>query len=229
MSENLTYVYAALLDVLGYRNRLDQDRKRGNLAFKDELQRALYALTSINEATYNYQAISDTIILTCSQQGGFLDFMNNIKNIFISFLKEGLFIRGGVAYSQHFKSMHITYSHAIALAHEIESRTSIFPRVAIDHNIMQMFESSGENYHIYESGLICYLNGVHFLNVVDKNNWEDVYGYAKDLYLRESNQIYGCEHEFLKHVWFENYLFASPFANKDFNRYIPAINWFSNL
>jgi len=229
LSENLTYVYAALLDVLGYRNRLDDDRKRGSLSFKDELQRALDILTSINEVTYNYQAISDTIILTCSQQDGFLEFMNTLKNIFISFLKEELFIRGGVAYSQHFKSMHITYSHAVALAYEIESKTSIFPRVVIDHNIILMLESSQENHPIYESGLICSQNGIYFLNIADKTNWEDIYKYAKSIYIRESNQIYGRENEFLKHVWFENFLFASPFANKDYDQYIPAINWHIDL
>lgn len=229
MNENLTYVYAAVLDVLGYRNRLDEDRNKGSLAFKDELQRALYTLTSINEATYNYQAISDTIILTCYRQDGFLEFIENLKKIFIAFLKEGLFIRGGVAYSQHFKSMHITYSHAIALAHEIESRVSIFPRIVIDNNIIYMFESTGEHYNIYESGFVCYSNGIHFLNVIDKDNWEEVHGYAKNLYQRESNQIYGHEHEFLKHAWFENYLFGSPFANKEIDRYIPPINWFTKL
>ena len=64
MSTELTYVYAALLDVLGYRQRLQQDLRGGTLSFKDSLQRAMQALADVNEADYSYQAISDTVILT---------------------------------------------------------------------------------------------------------------------------------------------------------------------
>ena len=129
---SIPYVYVALLDVLAYRGRLQADRDSGTLSFKDDLQRAMTVLGDINEADFQYQAISDTIIITCPRREGFTDLLGLLKGVFVSFLKEGLLLRGGVAYSQHFKSSHVTYSHAIALAYELESRQAVYPRIVID-------------------------------------------------------------------------------------------------
>ena len=81
MSEILTYVYAAILDVLGYRQRLEKDRKTNTLAFKDALHSALQELTTINEAIYNYQAISDTVIITCSNRDELVGFLKVQKKL----------------------------------------------------------------------------------------------------------------------------------------------------
>jgi len=103
LSEQLTYVYTAMLDVLGYRNRLQDDRNHGTLSFKYELQRALQVLAKINQADYDYQAISDTIIITCNKREEFIGFLLTIKSVVLSFLRENLFVRGGIAYSSILK------------------------------------------------------------------------------------------------------------------------------
>lgn len=223
MSEQLTYVYTAILDVLGYRSRLQYDREQGSLSFKYELQRALQVLANINRADYDYQAISDTIIITCNKKDEIIGFLQTVKCVVYSFLKEELFVRGGITYSQHFQSSNITYSHAIALAHEIESNLAIFPRVVIDNNIVEMFYASGEQSRLIDSGLISVQNGVFFLNILDRSNWVEIYGFARDHYKRDEKLLLRKENDFLKHVWFENYLFSSPFADKEFSRYIPHI------
>jgi hypothetical protein len=223
LSEQLTYVYTAILDVLGYRSRLQDDRKNGTLSFKYELQRALQVLARINQADYDYQAISDTIIITCNKREEFIGFLQTVKSVILSFLKESLFVRGGITYSQHFKSSNITYSHAIALAHEIESNLAIFPRVVIDNNIIDMFYTSGEQSQLIDSGLICVQNGIFFLDILDKDNWCEVYGFSSDLFKREEELLHKRENDFLKHVWFENYIFSSQFADKESRRYIPLM------
>jgi len=223
LSSNLTYVYAAVVDVLGYCQRLKEDRVMGSLAFKNELQRALQALTDINEAVYSYQAISDTIILTCSNREGLVDFLQVLKEIKLAFLKEGMFIRGGVAYSQHFKSNYVTYSHAVARAHEIESIIALYPRIVIDHNIVHMFEASGEISELVKSDLISVLNGAYFLNILDRENWSDVYHWARSLYEHDREVLLRNEVEFAKHTWFENYIFASDHLDPRCERYIPTI------
>ena len=152
--------------------------------------------------------------------------MQTVKSVVLSFLKESLFVRGGITYSQHFKSSNITYSYAIALAHEIESNLAIFPRVVIDNNIIDMFYSSGEQSQLIKSELICVQNGIFFLDILDRDNWKEVYGFASDLYRREEKILLRKEHDFLKYVWFENYIFSSPFADKEFSRYIPIMQQF---
>jgi len=228
MNEALTYVYAALLDVLGYRQRLDEDRQKGVLAFKDSLTSALLVLSNLNEADFSYQAISDTIIVTCSQRDSFISFLEALRTIQLAFLDEGLFVRGGVSYAQHFKSGPITYSHAVARAYELESRTAIHPRIVVDHNIIEMFRSAGELTALAESGLLVDRNGVSFLNILQPNNWAKVYDAARDLYSQQAALLNRQESEFMKHAWFEEYIFSSPIAYPNKPRYIPRISILSS-
>jgi hypothetical protein len=220
------YLYTALLDVLGYRDFLEDDRKKGTLDFKNRLQKAFSCLDDVNQAIYLHQAISDTIIITCNQRDDFPNFLEVLKKVNLSFLKEGLFIRGGVAFAQHFKSSNITYSHALSLAHELESRKAKFPRIVIDHNIFAMFDTSDDKEilkTISKSELICHQNGVYFLNIVDKTNWKKVHLWSKKIYKTNESFILDDEEKFLKHCWFENYLFSSKHVDGRVSRYIPSI------
>jgi hypothetical protein len=126
------FVYTALIDVLSYRNRLNQDVQSGEESFKDDLVQSLSIFDSVNDAIFSVQAISDTIIITCNSHDRFVEFLTLLKKVFISFMERGLFIRGGVAYSKHFHSGRITYSHAIARAYELESKEAIYPRIILD-------------------------------------------------------------------------------------------------
>jgi hypothetical protein len=226
LTEAAPYVYTALLDVLGYRDFLDNDREKGTLDFKNKLQRAFACFNDVNQAIYLYEAISDTIIITCNQRDDFPNFLEVLKKVDLSFLKEGLFIRGGVAFSQHFKSANITYSHALSLAHELESKKAKFPRIVIDHNIFAMFETSGDTEilkEISKSELICHQNGVYFLNILDKKNWRKVHSWAKKIYKTNESFILDDEEKFLKHCWFENYVYSSNYVDGRMSRYIPPI------
>lgn len=223
MRDALTYVYAALLDVLGYRSRLSEDRLSGTMRFKDSLGTALQALASLNEADFSYQAISDTIIITCAQRDALVEFLGHLKAIFVAFLNQGLFIRGGLSFAQHFKSGPITYSHAVARAYELESDAAVFPRVVIDHNIIEMFRESGDLGDISISDLVGHRNGTYYLHVVDSGNWARLYEAAKAMYEREADSIRRNEHVFIKHAWFEDYLFACAPRNTGLPRYLPQL------
>ena len=140
----------------------------------------------------------------------------------MSFLRRGLFIRGGVAYSKHFQSGNITYSHAVARAYEIESKIASYPRIVIDSNIIQMFESETLP-EIFGNGLLAEHNGVTFVNVLDSDNWEDYFELASKMYERDRLFIRSNESAFAKHQWFEKYLFDSPYVDSSMERYIDNI------
>jgi hypothetical protein len=220
---SLPYVYAALLDVLGYRELLNRDIKRGALNFKTTLQDALACLAEINDAEFAYQAISDTVIITCGDRSRFLEFLGVVKKVQLGFLSAGLFLRGGIAFQQHFRSGAVTYSPAFAAAYELETKTAIYPRVIIDHNIIEMLESNGEASPIAESNLVCERNGIFFLNILDVDNWQSVYIQAKGVFVSDSKALFRNEAVFLKHLWFQDYVLSSPFATKDCISYIPTI------
>jgi hypothetical protein len=219
----LPYIYAALLDVLGYRERLDQDRRHGTLHFRDLLESALRCLSAINDAEFAHQAISDTIILTCSDREKIVAFLRVLRDVQIAFLTNGLFLRGGLTYQQHFRSGAITYSPAYAGAHELESKMAIHPRIVVDHNIIAMFESSGQSQLLADSRLLCECNGVFFVNIIDRSNWRDLHTAASALYHNDAHGLRQSESAFGKHWWFQEYLMTSMHAPADAVRYIPAI------
>jgi len=219
------HVYCAVLDVLGYRNLLEKDRKSGKREFKDLLQRALSILSNINQVQCQYEAISDTIFLVWPDRASLVDFLQWNKRLFVSFLENGLFLRGGITYSQHFRSGHVTYSFAIARSYELESQQAIYPRIVIDKNIIEMFQGGDDNLPgsdaLLSSKLILRQNGTYFLNVIDEENWPVLYKAASALYKESSAELAEQESAFAKHVWFENLLFQSRFCPEETDRYIP--------
>jgi len=215
-----SYIYTALIDVLAYRYRLEQDQQRGELAFKEDLQGALSIFDHINGAIFGVQAISDTIIMTCNNHDNFIVFLNVLKSVFIAFLNKGLFIRGGVAYSRHFENGRLTYSHAVARAHELEGKSAIYPRIIIDENIVGMCAGVKGLQKLMGSSLLIKQNGVYFLNVINDENWEEIYNLTSRMYLRDKDTIIKNEKAFSKHYWFENYLFAMKMKEINKERYI---------
>lgn len=187
------YAYCALIDVLGYKQRLKEDKDGGTLTFKDDLEVALRCLESVNSAVFSVQAISDTIVITCTQHALLIDFLDVLKKVFLGFLERGLFVRGGVAFSKHFQSQRLTYSHAIARAYELESGSAIYPRIVIDRNIIEMNEGPSSVKSLRGSGYIFMQNGVYFLNVVDSDNVENVHSCGERLYRRDNNSLKGQE------------------------------------
>ena len=211
-----------LTPVIGYRNRLQRDRESGRLDLKVALQKAMNVLSNVNEADYAYQAISDTIIITSVKTADLVGLLGVLKNVQLSFLREGLLVRGGVAHERHFKSNTITYSHALALAYQIERDVAVYPRIVVDINVIEMQHADDEVWvQLGNSDLIRLWNGVYFLNILDDRNWTDVYGWAKRVYEAERETLVGKEKEFMKHAWLEHYLFGSQFADKAYERYIP--------
>jgi hypothetical protein len=215
-----TYIYAALIDVLAYRYRLEQDQRNGELTFKEDLQGALSIFDKINSAVFGVQAISDTIILTCNNHANFIEFLGVLKSVFTAFLQKGLFVRGGLAYSRHFENGRLTYSHAIARAHELEEKRAIYPRIIIDENIIGMCTGKAGLPNLVGQSLLIKQNGVCFLNVVDEKNWEEIYRLAAQIYLNDKEKILKNEKAFSKHSWFENFLFSIKKQEITKDRYI---------
>ena len=220
------YKKTALIDVLAYRNRLEQDQKNGELAFKEDLQGALSIFDKINGAVFGVQAISDTIIMTCNSHDNFIEFLGVLKSVFTAFLSKGLFVRGGVAYSRHFESGRLTYSHAIARAHELEEKSAIYPRIIIDENIIGMCTGSVGFPNLVGQSLLIKQNGVCFLSIVDDENWEEIYRLASQIYQKDREKITKNEKAFSKHSWFENYLFALKKQDLEKERYIEKLEIF---
>jgi hypothetical protein len=212
-----TYAYVALLDVLGFRALLARDREEGIMTFQAKLRDALHLLTELNELIFQYQAISDTIIVMCGDRSRFVEFAAALKQLTISFLRQQLMVRGGVAYSQHFHSGNVTYSHALALAYELESKRAIYPRIIVDKNIIKLQE---EIKLAIPPGLLLEQNGVIFIDFITDTGWQNAYDLAKQLFADQQHLIAGDEMAFSKHLWLQNLLLHHPDAPTDAKGYI---------
>lgn len=224
-----TYSLVALLDVLAYRNHLKADRTSGSEAFKTKLETALSVLTTINETELSYQAISDTIIIAASPSTTLSEFIDTVAAVQRAFLKSGLLIRGGIAFEQHFKSGNLTYSHALAVAYELEQRQAIYPRIVVDQSVIEMLQtgsrfSTTDAATLEKEELICTQNGIYFVNFISKHI-EECYNLAKDIFEAERTELEGRETELAKHRWLQDYILS--FANNAPPQYMGRISCFS--
>lgn len=220
---NTSYAYTALLDVLSYRFRLERDISTGEHSLKSDLEGALSIFDSVDPNVFGVQAISDTIIMTCSTHVNFEEFLRILKTVYIAFLNKGLYVRGGMAYSKHYQNGRLTYSHALAKAYEIESKIAIYPRIMIDKNIIEMYKSGAGLPEIFGKNLLAQHNGGCFINILDQDNWCPIYESASAMYKLDQLSLVNNESAFAKHQWFENYLFSSPYADLKKSKYIEVI------
>lgn len=219
-----THSFVALLDVIGYKNKIKQDLNNEQEDFKNKLIKSIGNFSNINQAQFQCQAISDTIIISAHGFNYIIDFFKILSGIHCDFLANGLFVRGGIAYSKHHQSGILTYSHALSAAHDLEQSQAIYPRIVIDKNIIEMIRQSDKlnlaKSEIKEMNLICEENGVYFLNTAF-NSKDAVYENAKALYNSDKNYLRERESEFAKHRWFQNFILS---LDVSFVHYISEIS-----
>lgn len=200
------YSYVALLDVLGYKAHVNRDRQHGTLLFKDKLSLALSALNEINEDDIRRVAISDTVILSTSSPAGLPVLLDACTTLFVSFMKQGLLLRGGVAYSQHFQNGSVTYSHALTLAHQLEHERAIWPRILVAHGALEASKANGHD--LAGSGRILIWNDANVLNVVPEGAWQEIFSCAQLMYKEISKDC--AEDVFVKFQLLERFLLSHP-------------------
>ena len=213
------YSYFAFLDVMGYRAHLSNDKRNGTELFKEKLTSAYRIFDQINIANLHHKSISDSIFISSSNN--VVEFLKAIKNVYISFLENGLLIRGGIAYNQHFETAHITYSHALSDAYIIESQKSLFPRVIIDQSVIQKLANEAENNNsteladIKSESLILECGNHYQLHIIDQGNWTNLYEQAKKIYTDSEQEIKNNPKLYEYYLWLQNYIFHfSPPRNR---------------
>lgn len=205
------YLYFAFLDVIGYKAYLDQDISTNSLDFKDRLQSAFLVFNEVNGAHFHHKSISDSIFLHCNAENP-IEFFKLLKKIFVSFVQNGILIRGGVSYNRHFENQNITYSLALTEAYKLESSAAIFPRILIHQSIVDKLRNDHQRggqclRDIVAENLLLTDGSATQLHVVDEDNWECVYVGSKNIYQNSSALIDSDSNLRLKHVWLQNYIF----------------------
>jgi hypothetical protein len=194
------YSYIAFLDILGYKNLLDHDIKNGTQIFKEKMIEAFRVLDNVNQAKFAHKVISDSIFISCSDREAAPELVAILRNVFVAFLEKGLLIRGGVSYGEHFQNQTITYSPALTKAYLLESTIAEFPRIMVDPNIVDMFPELKNTREVLKTGDNWYLN------IANKENYDDVCRFAFSTYQSNINEINGSEKVRIKHRWLQDFL-----------------------
>lgn len=194
------HAYVALLDILGYKELLGADVGAGTQTFKDKMTRAFRAFETINHSRHPYKAISDSIFITCNERSAAKEFLRVVRDVYVSFLVEGLLIRGGVSFGQHFENQSITYSPALTKAYFLESEIAEFPRIIIDANVFDMFPD------LKDDGVILRTGDYWFLNIVTRETFKKVWTAAEEAYRSSKPAIQKSERVRIKHRWLQDFL-----------------------
>jgi len=194
------YAYMAYLDILGYKEFLHSDITQGTEIFKNKMISAFRVFDGVNQTKFAHKAISDSIFITCSDRDAVFDLLHLLRKVFHAFLSEGLLIRGGLSFGQHFQNQNITYSPVLTKAYLLESNIAIFPRIMIDDNIIAMFPGLHSQSFALRSGNQWYLNIATADSVLSL--WEA----AGAAYLGCLSQIKTNEQARIKHRWLQDYL-----------------------
>lgn len=194
------HAYVAFLDILGYKELLAADVKIGAQTFKDRMIRAFRAFETINHSRHPYKAISDSIFITCTERAAAREFLCVVRDVYVSFLVEGLLIRGGVSFGQHFETQSITYSPVLTKAYLLESEFAEFPRIMVDANVYDMFPQ------LKDDGLILRTGNQWFLNVVTAETFEKVWTAAEAAYISSKPVVQTSERVRIKYRWLQDFL-----------------------
>lgn len=197
--------YVALLDILGYKELLGADVRAGTQIFKDRMTKAFRTFENINHSRHQYKAISDSIFITCNERSAAKEFLSIVRDVYVSFLTEGLLIRGGVSFGQHFETKSITYSPVLAKAYLLESEVAEFPRIIVDSNVYDMFPE------LKDEGLILRTGEHWFLNIATQENFSTVWCAAKETCLSSKAIIQRSERVRIKHRWLQDFLIEIAF------------------
>lgn len=203
----MSYRYFAFLDLLGYKDLLTLDLTNGKSDLKEKLTRAFGSLGHINEADVTMKAISDSIFLTLNNEAlGFDFFARTIQQLQVAFIQNGLLLRGGIAFNQHFENGKVTYSPALVDAYTIENKTAFFPRIVIHPAVIGKLENENGLESAKNEHLIVKHNEIYQIHFLNENNWVEIYELCKTLALESSTSIAADPRIYCKYWYIQEYL-----------------------
>lgn len=218
----MEYKYFAFLDVLGYKSNLDADKKSGKQEFLEKLKKSFGALDDIDTGIIQIKSVSDSIFIHSNgrSSGDFILFLKTLRALFNSFLKNGLLIRGGVAWDEHFQNDRITYSYALIEAYLLESQKAITPRILIHKSIIEKSRNEDWLNELINNNLLIKDGQDIHLHIFDDENWNNIYDWSKKIYESDLDKENISSSAKIKHIWLEDYIFHNKPSGAKRKHYI---------
>ena len=134
----LAHAVVAFIDFLGFRAMVQHDAKLSDPIFLPKILESLDAVEGqIRNQDMEMLQFSDSIVLTSkftpSDTSALLQAVAELQR---SLVERHIAIRGGIAFGRHYAQGGRLFSMALVNAYELESSRARFPRVLVDHNLL---------------------------------------------------------------------------------------------
>lgn len=203
----MSYKFYAYIDILGYKNLIENDLHEGNHDFKNKLVNSFNELSTINAADVNCKSISDSIYLVFQNEALGIDyFFNVIAKLQIAFLKNKLLVRGGISYNEHFENGNVTHSLALIDAYKLESNEAFYPRILIHNSIIEKLKNENTYQTLINEKTIIRHGTKHQINFLNDANWNQCYELIKQISEESNHQIDQDPRVFAKYWYLQDYL-----------------------
>lgn len=218
------------MDILGYKNIVNQTRNCNNLSDISELPTLSIIMqqyekaTETNDNKLTVRTFSDCMYVFCDLEDIeiLLDFITtfqlqifrgggvNNQNLENKLVPDKLILaRGGITYGEMYSSNNNFWGPAIIDAYQLESEIAIYPRIVIDYKFINAYvDKFNPNLDFIDTDSdFPYLNYIKYLhNTKNKICKSDIQRNIFDLqnYMQKKIDILN-RHVFQKYKWLENY------------------------
>jgi hypothetical protein len=211
----MSYQYFCFLDVLGYKEYIDKDMREGTNIFKDKLITSFRIFEKINASDVKWKSISDSIFISVGTQYEISKFFELIRNIWLEFLANGLLLRGGISFDEHFENNNITYSKVLVDAHSLENETAFFPRIVIKDTIIEMEKEKGKINELVSEDLIIKSGDDYIIDTFPNERKDEIYEHLKEIVKSQKGIIYKNANVRAKHLWLQDFIqYKYPYFKK---------------
>jgi hypothetical protein len=142
MSATWGFGIVAFLDVLGFAQLVESDARAPVPTHLDRLLNSFAEARSfIPAGTLNLRSFSDSIIIAGDLSGdGVVAAFRSVVGLQRVLLRNGVLVRGGLAFGKHFADADSMYSEALVKAYKLERDQARFPRVLVSQDLLGWFE-----------------------------------------------------------------------------------------
>jgi hypothetical protein len=141
MSKAYEERYCAFVDILGFRQLLDQ-LNRGTTDF-DAIRTLLLRVhnpkklsNTQNDADFRVQSISDAVAISTSlTDEGLFQIYNALEILAQDLLFEGFFVRGAIVKGKLYHDDQMVFGDALLRAYQLETETVRFPRIMVQRSV----------------------------------------------------------------------------------------------
>ena len=177
----------------------------------------------MNEADVSIQGISDSIFLTLNTDTlGFEFFVEVVRDLQLAFIKNGLLLRGGIAFNQHFQNGKVTYSPALVDAYELETKSAFFPRIVIHQAVIAKLGNEKKLEEVINKKLLINHAAIYQVHFINNENWNNLYTQLSSIAKNNMAMIECDPRVYAKHWYLQEYMENYRPKGSRFRKYLPS-------